>query len=654
MGRMSRARHPVLLILMLTAVTLCAGPEFARAGSEETAAGEEAASGPPPAAFDSPHSTLRTFLTAMSTDPPNLERAVECLDLSGVPDEAGPQLANDLYRCINRLEWIYFADDDLYANRRDRNLLTAADLAEEKNRGITRYRLFPRDIRFATWVDEKQYERARELAGPDLTIEIVETASGAWKFSAETVKHIEELWDRLEELPTVSEFTGREYLLLAERIEALFPASLRDNSFLSVEYWQWICLFALILLGLIIDLVVRLILTTIARRMIARREGHAKSETLGKTVRPFGLAVAAVFWLLTLSELGLPAVALRVLLPAVRFFAMLAMVWAAFRVTDLVGEVAASKAARTETKFDDLVIPLIRKTLKVFIAIFGLIYIADSLEISVVPLLTGLGIGGVGFAFAAKDTLENLFGSITVIADRPFQVGDWIETGDVEGIVEEVGFRSTRVRTFYNSLVTIPNGNLVRAVVDNFGRRKYRRWSTHLNITYDTPPAKIEAFCEGIRELVRIHPYTRKDYYQVWLHQFGAHSLDILIYVFWEVPDWQTELRERHRLAVDIIRLADRLGVEFAFPTQTLHLFQEQPDGEHERRPAPAKASDFRAMRSGRAAVRELTANAAWRENKPGPYRFKDASDTQREDETGEDEDRDDETQIESKVGGDA
>jgi MscS family membrane protein len=328
-------------------------------------------------------------------------------------------------------------------------------------------------------------------------------------------------------------------------------------------------------------------------------------------------------------------------------FAMLAVVWAAYRLTDLLGEFFASKAARTETKFDDLLIPLVRKTIKIFIAIFGLIYIADSLDISIVPLLTGLGIGGVGFAFAAKDTLEHFFGSVTVIADRPFQVGDWVVIGDVEGTVEEVGFRSTRVRTFYNSLVTIPNGNLVRAVVDNYGRRKYRRYSTHINITYNTPPEKIEAFCEGIRELVRLHPYTRKDYYQIWLHEFGAHSLDVLLYVFWQTPDWQTELRERHRLMLDIVRLADRMGVEFAFPTQTLHLYREEHDAEHVPADVPAKGAELAAERSGRAAARELTTSANWREKKPRPYRFRYAGDT------AEDEE-DDDTQIESKVGGDA
>ena len=393
-----------------------------------------------------------------------------------------------------------------------------------------------------------------------------------------------------------------------------------------------------------LDFVVRLVLTVVSRRVIRRRGGEATRDTIRKAVRPFGLAVQALFWLWALRFLGLPGEALAVLLPAARFFAMLAGVWAGFRVTDLVGEVLISKAAKTETKFDDLLVPLVRKTVKIFILIFGLIYIAKSFRLDIGPLMAAVGIGGVGFAFAARDTLENFFGSVTVIVDRPFEVGDSVQIGDVEGTVESLGFRSTRIRTFYNSLVTVPNTNLVRAIVDNFGRRRYRRWKTHLALTYDTTPEKIEAFCEGVRELIRVHPYTRKDYYQVWLNQFGASSLDVLVYVFHDVPDWATELRERHRLMLDIIRLADRLGVEFAFPTETLHLYQESSEAAHAPAPAPKAGDERRAMDDGRRAVRELTAATDWRVDKPGPSVITAASPTK----------EDDETQIETKTGGDA
>jgi MscS family membrane protein len=280
----------------------------------------------------------------------------------------------------------------------------------------------------------------------------------------------------------------------------------------------------------------------------------------------------AALWWMGLLTLGLPARALAVLLVAVKFLAIAAIVWAAYRAVDVAAAILDSYASQTDTRYDDLLVPLLRSSAKIFIAAFGTVFLADNLDINITGLLAGLGIGGIAFALAAQDTVKNFFGSVTVLIDRPFQVGDWVVIGNVEGTVETVGFRSTRIRTFYNSLVTLPNANLISAEVDNYGARRYRRWKTHLGVAYDTPPEKIDVLCEGIRELVRRHPYTRKDYFHVYLNEYGPSSLDILLYVFWETPDWGTELRERHRLAVDILRLTHHLGVEIAFPTQTLYL----------------------------------------------------------------------------------
>ena len=277
-------------------------------------------------------------------------------------------------------------------------------------------------------------------------------------------------------------------------------------------------------------------------------------------------------WWPGVTWLALPVNVLNVLVLAARFVAIASIVWAAYRVVDVISRVLEARAQRTQSKFDDLLVPLVRKSLKVFIIVFGVIFIADNLDLPIASLLTGVGIGGLALALAAQDLVKNFFGSFMVIFDKPFNVGDWVTIGDVEGTVAEVGFRSTRVRTFYNSLVTVPNANLINAAIDNYGARQYRRWSTRLGITYDTPPDKIEAFCEGLRELIRRHPETRKDYFEVHFNAFGAAALEIMVYMFFVTPDWSAELAARHRLGIDILRLAHELGVEFAFPTQTLYL----------------------------------------------------------------------------------
>ena len=201
---------------------------------------------------------------------------------------------------------------------------------------------------------------------------------------------------------------------------------------------------------------------------------------------------------------------------------------------------------------------------------------ADLFGLPLNSIVTGLGIGGIAIAMAAKDTIANIFGFVTIVTDRPFSIGDWVKIQNNEGTVEKLGFRSTQIRTFYNSVISIPNSTFLNSSVDNMGLRKYRRFSTNLSITYSAAADDIESFCEGVRELIRQHPQTRKDYFFVHLNNLSQSSLDILLYCFFEVDSWDEELAARHRLLLDILRLAKQLSVNFAFPTQTLFMSKEK------------------------------------------------------------------------------
>jgi MscS family membrane protein len=236
------------------------------------------------------------------------------------------------------------------------------------------------------------------------------------------------------------------------------------------------------------------------------------------------------------------------------------------------------RAAKTATKLDDQLVPIVRKSLKLVVSIIGTVFILQNLNVDVGSLLAGLGLGGLAFALAAKDTVANFFGSIMIFIDKPFHVGDWIQIGDdVEGTVEEVGFRTTRVRTFYNSMLTVPNARVTDSCVDNLGARQYRRYKADLSLTYNTPPAKISAFCEGVRQLIESLPGMRKDFYLVEFTEFGDSGLNIMVYSFMHTPDWDTELRVRTNFNLAILQLAEDLGVEFAFPTRTLHVDSVAP-----------------------------------------------------------------------------
>ena len=408
----------------------------------------------------------------------------------------------------------------------------------------------------------------------------------------------------------------------ADWVEPYLPDLLVDTAFLGLKLWQWVGLFLLIFAGVVLDHFVRLLLRFVCVRVVKRQGIEADRKGIRRTVQPFGLLTGAIFWLLIVDFLGLDGRAFVIIEGAIQVFVVLAATLAAWRLTDLLGEVLAEKAKATQTKIDDVLLPLVRKTVKLFIAAVGFVYGAKSLNIDIWPLVASLGLGGVAFAFAAKDTVENFFGSVAVLLDRPFEVGDWVVIEDVEGTVEVIGFRSTRVRTFYNSLVSVPNANLVRAVVDNYGQRRYRRWKTMLGVQYDTPPDKLIAFTEGIRELVRTHPFTRKDYFQVYCNEFADFSLNILLYIFHEVPDWSTELRERERLFIDIVRLADQLGVQFAFPTQTIHLYKEEHRPHEAQHAAPAGDTDAQAGTAGVDVARKIIKDQPWQAKRPGPVTF--------------------------------
>lgn len=475
--------------------------------------------------------------------------------------------------------------------------------------------------------------RSRRLAdelGGDWRIVLDRGEDGAWRFTPEAIAS-ERLDAAIAAINRQRRQAGdpdHEATSINEWFALNAPSWMLDD-FLSLAIWQWLGLASIVLAGLVVDLLVRLLVLGFVRKVLRGVRAEVDDRSVRRAVRGVGLVATTFVWLVALELLGLPLAAFAILQPAARFALVLAIFWLGWRATDLLAEVVGAHAASTDTKLDDILVPMVRKTIKVLLVVFAMLNLAPMLGLNLGPLLAAIGVGSFGFAFAFKNSLENLFGSVTVILDRPFQVGDWIVIDGVEGTVETVGLRSTRIRTFYNSLVTMPNAALITTKVDNYGLRKYRRWSTKVGILYGTPVARIDAFCEAIREIVREHPYTRKDYYQVWLNGFGDSALEILVYVFWEAPDWQTELRERHRLMLDMMRVADELGVDFAFPSRTVYLQRGTPPTTPSD-PSLDEADPRTAMRSGRVAVREVVEGADWKDETPPKYRFLSAEETAR------------------------
>ena len=344
------------------------------------------------------------------------------------------------------------------------------------------------------------------------------------------------------------------------------------ESAIGIEVWQFIGLGALA----VIIFLLRYALIWIAWAALQRRTDPARREfwrgELRRLERPLLLLVAALTLLIGFPVLDFDADVEQVVGIFARMAATLAGVLVGFRIVDVAADYWAVIAEESDSKLDDQLVPLARTAGKIFVGAIGAIFVLQNLDINITSLIAGLGLGGLAVALAAQDTIKNLLGGATILADKPFQVGDWVIVGDIEGTVEQVGFRSTRIRTFADSLITVPNARMTDTSVNNMGRRTWRRYSTTVGIAYHTDPDRIQAFVEGIRAIVRANQDMRHDYYIVELHSFGDSALNIMVYTFIGASDWNEELRTRHIFNLNIIRLANELQVEFAFPTQTLHL----------------------------------------------------------------------------------
>ncbi|MBW2463158.1 MAG: mechanosensitive ion channel family protein [Deltaproteobacteria bacterium] len=338
----------------------------------------------------------------------------------------------------------------------------------------------------------------------------VQTDDG-WVISASSIQFIDELH-------------GDVVSVDVETYVRSLPAWLRATPLFGIAWWQIFGALIALMLAVVVRQIVSWGVSSYGAKLVERAGLKTSAELVGRAAQPIGTIAMAglLYWTLPLMR--------------------------------------------------DHLVPLVRRTTKVMVVGIGIIFVLQNMDVDVTSLLAMGTVGTLAISFAAKDMVSNFFGSGSIVTDQPFHVGDWVVIGSVEGVVEEVGMRSTRVRTFYNSLITLPNSTITVTAVDNYGVRKYRRCSVVLNLTYDTTPEQMQAFCDGVRAVLKANPTVRKDMYEVHFTAFGAASLDVMVYFFFEVATWSDELRERHNVYLEFLRLAKELGVEFAFPTQTLHL----------------------------------------------------------------------------------
>jgi MscS family membrane protein len=369
--------------------------------------------------------------------------------------------------------------------------------------------------------------------------------------------------------------------MTAGGILAAWYTFVTEGKFLGNAVWQWLALFGVLLAALAVGRVVGFLLGRHAERLLAAGRLKMVAMLLRSLERPVallalagGLYVAGQF--MSLAAAGVQGFWNQVC----KTLAVLAAGWFIYRLVDIVELFLRRWTSKTDTLLDDQLVPLIRKTLRVFVVIVLVLFIAQNVfHWDIGALIAGLGIGGLAIALAAKDLLANLFGSVTIFADRPFQMGDRIQIRGYDGMVEEVGFRSTRVRTLTGHLVTIPNAVIANEPVENIARRPTIRRVLNVTVTYDTPPEKVQRGVDILREMLEARREHFPDDYppRVYFSDYNAASLNIVVYYWFRPPDWWEYLAFNQDFNMELLRRFNAEGIEFAFPTQTLYLKQDSP-----------------------------------------------------------------------------
>lgn len=339
------------------------------------------------------------------------------------------------------------------------------------------------------------------------------------------------------------------------------------------EVWRFLAWLMAVLVAAMAGRIARFYMRKFADVLENRRKplGASVINAVGKSL-VFALVVIALksglhFLVLSPAMLSFSMTATNVLV-------VVATAYVLYCLVDVVSGALMRAAEKTPSKLDDMLAPMVRSSLRVTVVVLGLVQVATVLsDKPLTSIMAGLGVGGLAVALAAQETIKNFFGSVTVLTDKPFELGDRVVVDKYDGVVEHVGFRSTRLRTADGDLVTIPNGALAGMGILNAGKRPYLRRAMTIGITNDTAPAKVERAVEIINEILANHPHLDPRMPpRVHFKEFGNSSLDITAIYWYGRSDYWEFMDFSQRVNLEILRRFAAEGIHLAFPTRTVHL----------------------------------------------------------------------------------
>ncbi len=495
---------------------------------------------------ETPRSTMRRFIEGYAAGTSEgREQAIAMLDLGFLPQHLhpieGPVLADYLYQIINRAGYVVW--QELPNNPGSR----------------------------------APYEHYRHPKG-SVTIVPIEAdeppPERVWRFSADTLRTAPALFGAMQDLPPAEGIPEREpisdFFALREWMRQLSPALVRRQVML--ETWQW----GALLLSVLAALGAAAGLGRLAAAVLGRLLREVPGVEVGPAARSFVWPVRMVVFGLTIfllfAEFGIGESGIAFVSRVNALIVALGLGWLAYVSVSVVGAWLFARAEKSSKHLDEIVTALATGLLKALIIVLTVIACADVVGLPYEGVITGLGIGGLALAFAARETVSNMLSAAILLVDRPFKRGDLIEAGGQWATLEAVGLRSTRLRTFDDSLLIIPNSQLSDQAIINWGKRRKRKVLLGIGLTFDTPRDRLDAFVDGLREVYEAQPRADRTTYYIGLKGFGPSSIDIELWGYFNVYGYDAQVHAQHALVADIVDLARRVGVSFAFPTRTIHV----------------------------------------------------------------------------------
>ncbi|UCG14581.1 MAG: mechanosensitive ion channel family protein, partial [Deltaproteobacteria bacterium] len=512
-------------------LTLLWGPVFAA----EQATAENAAAPPtheiPADEFGrgSPQGTVKGYFAACREG--NYEKAANYLDLRQIPGD-GPVLARQLRTILSRTLWV---DVDTLSQEQE----------GRPNDGLPAYR-------------ERLGTIDTQAGRVDILLQHVPREDGVriWKIAGVTVAQVPVLY---------KEFG---YGVL----EQFLPEFFFNVQFLDIALWQWISLLVLVLLAAVASWILAVVVVRTLLPFVARTKTPIDDRVLTESAGPIRLAMAVLVFRIGLVPLGLGVEAMASISALFSGFLIVAVTWLLLRATDVLSSITEEQLIEKGRVNATALVPPGRKFVKTIVVLLAIVAILSAFGFNVAALVAGLGVGGIAVALAAQKTIENLFGGIILYTDRPVRVGDFCRFGDKMGTVEQIGIRSTRIRTLDHTVITVPNAMFSNMEIDNITARERVRLVVVLTVRYETTPDQLRYILVEIRKLLYSHERVISDTPRVRFINFGAYSLDIEALAYVNTTDWGEFLGIREDIFLRIMDIIETSGTGFAFPSQTLYM----------------------------------------------------------------------------------